>query len=279
MNPSWFSTSKRREGLYLTREEHFFEGNRANIWLIKGPAKDVVIDTGLGVCDLRHHLEASGLIERVGSERECLVICTHNHFDHSGGAHHFENVLIHEDDLPGLQHGRQTDTLNYVKPFHFDQQPYRGFSAFGYKVPPTECQSVKEGERIDIGGGEWLEIMHVPGHTKGSIVVYYPAKQELFTGDFVYECGHGSALLDWLPTSSVQDYITSTNRMLDWMQDRVITRVYPGHFHSTTAQRVTRLLEEYVHDKDNGCSKCSGSCLQAATWGYFLLGCFRCCPC
>ena len=105
--------------------------------------------------------------------------CTHNHFDHSGGAHHFETVYIHEDDLPGLRNGRQTETLNYVKPAHFYQQPYRGFSACNYKVPATICQPLKDGDQINLGAGEHLEIVHVPGHTKGSIAVYYPSKQEL----------------------------------------------------------------------------------------------------
>ena len=49
-------------------------------------------------------------------ERECVVVCTHNHFDHCGGAHHFNgSVLIHEEDLPGLWEARQAETLNYVK--------------------------------------------------------------------------------------------------------------------------------------------------------------------
>ena len=34
-----------------------------------------------------------------------------------------------------------------------------------------------------LGGGEYLEILHVPGHTKGSIVIYYPQQQILFTGN------------------------------------------------------------------------------------------------
>lgn len=46
---SWFKSRKISDHLYLTNEIYFFEGNRANIWLIKGPSKDVVIDTGLGV--------------------------------------------------------------------------------------------------------------------------------------------------------------------------------------------------------------------------------------
>ncbi len=279
MNPNWFSSSRIREGLYLTRELQFFEGNRANIWLIKGPSKDVVIDTGLGVCDLRHYLaETAGLIEPLGGERECKVVCTHNHFDHSGGAHHFEDVFIHQDDLNGLQHGRQTETLNYVKPAHFAQQPYAGFSACRYRVPPTQCQPLKDGDMIDIGEGEHLEVIHLPGHTQGSIAIYYPVKRELFTGDFLYECGSGGGLIDWLPTSSVRRYVRSAQRMIDWMQDKDITRVYPGHFNSIPAHRASQLLHEYIDDKDNFCSNCCMSTLQATTWGYFLFGCFRCCP-
>ena len=34
-----------------------------------------------------------------------------------------------------------------------------------------------------LGGGDYLEILHVPGHTKGSIVIYYPQQQILFTGN------------------------------------------------------------------------------------------------
>ncbi len=32
------------------------------------------------------------------------------------------------------------------------------------------------------GGGEYLEILHTPGHTKGSICISYPHKKALFTG-------------------------------------------------------------------------------------------------
>lgn len=279
MNPSWFTTRKVAEGIYLTREESFFEGNRSNIWLIRGPGKEVVIDCGLGVCDLRQHLEMASLIAPPGDDRECVVICTHAHFDHSGGAHHFSNVLIHEEDADGLQHGRQTETLNYVKPTHFYEKPYQGFSACAYKVPPTRCEPLRDGDRLDIGGGECLEIMHMPGHTKGSIAIYYPGREALFTGDFVYDCGSGGALLDWLPTSCVRDYVRSATTMLQFLEDHPVANVFPGHFRTATGPRIAALLTEYVEQKDNSWSVCSASCMQATTWTFFLLGCFRCCPC
>lgn len=206
------------------------------------------------------------------------MICTHVHFDHSGGSHHFEDVKIHEEDQPGLQYGRQTETLNYVKSGHFYQEPYSGFSVCSYKVPPTFCTGLMDGERIDLGGEDYLDIIHTPGHTKGSITIYRPSKQQLFTGDFVYECGHGSGLLDWLPNSCVKDYVGSARRMLDFVQDKQVAAVFPGHFQSCTGTRIEQLLSDYVDTKDNGCSVCCATCMQASTWGFFLLGCFRCCP-
>jgi len=43
----WFYTESVHDWLYLIRELNFFEGNRCNIWLIKGSTHDVIIDTGV----------------------------------------------------------------------------------------------------------------------------------------------------------------------------------------------------------------------------------------
>lgn len=148
---SWFTTKKINENLFLTTEDHFFQGNRSNIWLLRGTARDLIIDCGLGVCNLKKHLENLHLLSQ---DRECIVLCTHVHFDHSGGAHHFENeskILIHQDDQRGLQDGRQVETLNYVQTTSFFQEPYQGFSAYEYRVPPTKCDSIMDGHRIDLG--------------------------------------------------------------------------------------------------------------------------------
>jgi glyoxylase-like metal-dependent hydrolase (beta-lactamase superfamily II) len=280
-NPSWFTTQQIDSNLYLTTENHFFEGNRSNIWLIRGAARDLIIDCGLGVCNLKKHFENLQLLNR---DRECIVLCTHSHFDHSGGAIHFENdsqIFIHQADYDGLRSGRQVETLNYVKPTHFYQQPYENFSTCQYRVHPTKCDPIMDGHRIDLGAGDEVIVLHVPGHTHGSIVCYYPKEKSLFTGDFVYDCGLGGDLLDWLPTSSVREYLRSANYMIDWLQEHDIDKIYPGHFRILNDKnRVRELLEQYINSKDDCCSShLTASCLQTLTSGFFKLGCFRCCPC
>lgn len=193
-HPTWFNTREIEADIYLTTEDYYYAGNRSNIWLIRGTNRDVLIDTGLGVCNLKKHLQNLNLLS---NDRECVVICTHSHFDHSGGAHHFDHVLIHEDDYQGLKNGDKSATLNWSEPSHYRAQPYPDFESYLYGVPPTECTPIPDGYRLNLGDeNDQLEIMHVPGHTPGSILCYYPKKKALFTGDFVYECGHGGSLYD-----------------------------------------------------------------------------------
>lgn len=244
-HPSWFNTRLIESNLYLTTEDYYYRSNRSNIWLLRGTDRDVLIDTGLGVCNLKKHLEKLDLLN---SNRACSVICTHAHFDHSGGAHHFDNVLIHQDDYDGLSNGEESSTLNWSASTHYLQPPYEGFIANEYKVPPTKCEPILDGHCINLGGGDDdnIEIKHVPGHTPGSIVCYYPRKRALFTGDFVYECGSGACLFDWAPTSSTKDYIESARNMIDWLNQHDIDHIYPGHYEIMNVKQVENLLNQYI---------------------------------
>jgi glyoxylase-like metal-dependent hydrolase (beta-lactamase superfamily II) len=249
-HPSWFTTQKIESDLYLTTEDYYYHGNRPNSWLIRGTSRDIVIDTGLGVCNLKQHLEKLGLLDK---NRECIVVCTHSHFDHSGGAHHFDNVLIHRDDYLGLSNGEESATLNWSDPRHYHAQPYSNFSANQYKVPPTKCTPIENGHRINLGADneDEIEIIHVPGHTCGSIVCYYSRKKALFTGDFVYDCKNGRNLFDHLPTSSIPDYLKSAHYMLDWLkQHEDLEKVYPGHYEIINRNRLQQLLEQYISSKE-----------------------------
>ncbi|CAF0837728.1 unnamed protein product [Rotaria sordida] len=246
---SWFNTRLIESDLYLTTEDYYYPSNRSNIWLLRGINRDILIDTGLGVCNLKKHLEK---LELLSNNRECIAICTHSHFDHSGGAHHFDNVLIHQGDYDGLSNGEKSATLNWSHSTHYQAPPYKNFIPEEYKVPPTKCTPIFDGHRINLGGADdddEIQIKHVPGHTPGSIVCYYPRKKALFTGDFVYECGSGTCLFDWAPTSSTKDYVQSAYQMIDWLNQHEIDNIYPGHYEIMNVKRVQKLLEEYIQAK------------------------------
>ena len=101
-----------------------------------------------------------------------LIILTHCHYDHTAAAAAIaENsgakVGVHEDDLEGAN-----DKYLSVSILFGDRAPV---------VKPTI--TYKEGDKIEIGNGEYLEVIHTPGHSKGSICLYEPvSKSLLFLG-------------------------------------------------------------------------------------------------
>ena len=56
-----------------------------------------------------------------------------------------------------------------------------------------------------------FEVIHLPGHTPGSTVLFEQATGILFTGDVLYE----GELLDELPESDIDSYVASMQRLLD----------------------------------------------------------------
>jgi glyoxylase-like metal-dependent hydrolase (beta-lactamase superfamily II) len=137
----WFSIERINSNLFLITEPFFYEGNRCNIWLIKGGDKDRIIDCGLGVSNLRKFLEGKHLLDPIDKPkaRTCIVVCTHVHFDHSGGAHDFEHVFIHNKEASALITANSLYTLNWVKSEHFNTKPFSNFDISKYRVKETNC--------------------------------------------------------------------------------------------------------------------------------------------
>jgi len=236
---SWFATHKINEDLYRINEVHYWEWNRANIWLIKGKTQDLLIDTGLGVASLRQHL--ASLIDK-----PLLAIASHVHFDHAGGMHEFDQVAIHPSEVEALQKGETYAALStpgggWVLDEHFTQLPYPGFTAMQYNFHAADpTQLLKEGDVVDLGNRAF-EVWHLPGHSPGCIALYDPKSEELFSGDVVYD----GDLLDQLPGSDIPSYIATYERL----QHLSVEVVYPGHYHSFGRRRMQQIMADYLEAK------------------------------
>ena len=235
----WFHTEKIRDDLYCVTEPHYTWENRANLWLIKGRDADLLIDTGLGVSSLKLYL-ADVL------DKPLKVVASHVHFDHSGGCHEFENVFIHENEHAALCDGDQRLILSdpifgWVPESDFASVPYEGFSASRYEVLACpQAQAVRHGDVIDLGN-KAFEVLHLPGHSSGSIGLFSATEQQLFSGDVVYD----GELLDELEDSVVEDYLESMEKLLQLKTDEV----RPGHYHSFDRRRLQQLVTRYIDSR------------------------------
>ena len=146
--------------------------NNANTYLIHGK-KNILIDPG------HEHLfeHVSGRIERLALEPGDmdLIVITHAHPDHMEGARIFSR-------LPALiaMHALELDFIRDLAP-HYDA--VRG----GLGFQPDFL--LQEGEfKV---GGLTLQVFHTPGHSPGSLCLYWPERKALFTGDVIFSRGLG----------------------------------------------------------------------------------------
>ena len=102
------------------------------------------------------------------------------------------------------------------------------------------AHAIQHGDIIDLGD-KAFEVMHLPGHSSGSIGLYNAKKQKFFSGDVVYD----GELLDNLKDSMVDDYINSMEKLLQLKTDEV----RPGHYHSFDRRRLQELITQYINDK------------------------------
>ncbi|QJS13364.1 MBL fold metallo-hydrolase [Streptomyces argyrophyllae] len=132
----------------------------------------------------------TGAITALGRAPEDVrrVVLTHFHEDHAGGAGEFAalsgaEVLAHPLDAPfvrGERPGPPPRFEEWELPVHAEAARHL---PEGPPVPPAALTEVTDGDVLGFGGG--ARVVHVPGHTDGSIALFLPAHGVLFTGDTV----------------------------------------------------------------------------------------------
>lgn len=97
------------------------------------------------------------------------------------------------------------------------------------------------GDVINLGDRQ-LTVLHMPGHSRGSICLHDRENKLLFTGDVVYD----GAMIDWLPYSHVSDYISSCERLVGLVDSEQVDQVLPGHYNTFGAKRLHRIATAYI---------------------------------
>jgi glyoxylase-like metal-dependent hydrolase (beta-lactamase superfamily II) len=116
------------------------------------------------------------------------LVLTHFHDDHAGGAAEVGSwpgvtVLAHRADAPiirGEVPPPPPDLTDFEKELH-------ARVAAGLSRAPAARVDIEltDGAAVEIGDG--ARVVHVPGHTDGSIALHLPAERVLFTGDVIAE--------------------------------------------------------------------------------------------
>jgi glyoxylase-like metal-dependent hydrolase (beta-lactamase superfamily II) len=229
----WYGIEGLDDGITLIRETHIKPFYRCNIWHVRGRDRDLLVDSGMGVVSLRDHV-------RLVCERPLLAVGSHAHFDHIGGHHEFKQRAIHPAEAEILAHPSRRNTVaeNWVSDDMFVTPPAPDYRAADYQVRPAPATLLLgDGDIVDLGDRRF-EVIHLPGHSPGSIALWEVASGILFSGDVVYD----GELLDNAYHSSPDDYVASMERL----RTLPVRTVHAGHFRSFGRDRMLELIDDYV---------------------------------
>jgi glyoxylase-like metal-dependent hydrolase (beta-lactamase superfamily II) len=177
-----------------------------SVYLVDGGEEMVLIDTGAGegfelIVD---NIRSLGL----RPDKLKAVIATHSHIDHIGALFRFREeygveVIAHELDTEAIETGIGS-----------------GAEYYGVSYQPCKVDVILRGSEETVGCGHHdLKVIHIPGHTPGSIAVYLDAGTRILFGQDV----HGPYLLKGSNTDQAK---ISLRRLADLDADILCE----GHF-------------------------------------------------
>ena len=149
------------------------------------------------------------------------IILTHGHLDHVGGTEALAESLSVPIVGPEKEDAFWLDQLE-------DQSTMFGFPKAN-SFSPT--QWLEEGEVVEVGNIK-LEVLHIPGHTPGHIVLFDAASKQLIVGDVLFNGAIGR--FDF-PRGNFEQLISGIKQKLLTLPEETV--VFPGHGPTTTIGR------------------------------------------
>ncbi len=206
---------------------------RCNIWHVKGREYDLVIDTGMGLDSLKAFM----LNE---TKRPIKALVTHSHFDHSGCLHEFSVRMGHREESEILANPSNSQVVfdnAWTKIAIVDLQQHPDYSAQTYSIKPAPLTHyLDEGDVVDLGN-RVFQVLHLPGHSPGSIGLFDSQNRTLFSGDAIYD----GALLDSLYHSDKAIYAQTLERL----EGLSVDVIHAGHYPSFGQQRLRQIIQQY----------------------------------
>jgi len=176
----------------------------------EGTREAMVIDPGDEIEDVlalvrKHNLQVK------------QIVVTHAHIDHVGGAMKLRAatgapILLNQNDYALLKMlDVQAQWIGVPSPGKVDIDHSLG-----------QADTVKAGALT-------ADVLHTPGHTEGSVCLYFPAEKMLIAGDTLFA---GSIGRTDLPGGSFNKIISSLHEKVLALPDETV--VVPGHGPATT---------------------------------------------
>ena len=232
----WFEIAPLALGITRIREPHVHSFFRANLYRIVGRDFDIQLDFGVGVRPLTEVSPASG--------KPVLAIASHAHVDHVGSFHLYGRragnaleapTFAAMDDLGTLA----SEFITIDSPL--TALPSSGWTMADYALKPAPLtEHLAEGDIVDLGNRRFT-VLHLPGHSPGSIALLDEHNGDFFSADAIYDEG----LVDDIPGADVETYLKTMRRLAELD----VGSVHAGHGETMDKRQMHRVARDYIASK------------------------------
>ncbi len=170
----------------------------------------IIIDPGEQVEEILKEIKRTGI-------KVDKIVNTHAHIDHVAGVEEIKQTL----GIPFYIHPKEQPVLDLLP------ESARRFPQFGYVKVPEVDGYLEEGDIVKIGNLD-ARVLHVPGHTWGSICLVFEGG--VISGDTLFAGSVGR--VDLTGGSSMEELVGNIKKKLLTLPDSY--RVFPGHGPETT---------------------------------------------
>ncbi len=219
---------------------HIYDSLDVFYSLIVGTEYALIIDSGYGFGNVYETVRSL-------TDLPIRIINTHGHIDHIQGNVHFKEVLIHKDDFEIyrkhssliMKAGLYMNVKSILPP---DQK-----GLLKYLKPITKkLKAISDGEIIELGNRE-VEVIHTPGHTKGSVCILDKKTRTLISGDsfssHIWLCLNES--------TSISEYIKTVEKVISRSSDfnEIISSHSLARFKPTILPKIKHCAENISIEK------------------------------
>ncbi len=201
----------------ISIEKFVFNDFQVNTFILSDETKEcLIIDPGCFTLEEKAQLLDYCNKNKLKPEK---IVNTHCHVDHVLG----NAFVINSYNIPAAAHKDDQYLLDGVVEYG---------QVFGFTVedPPGINEYLEDNSLVEFGKSQ-LNVLHVPGHSRGSIALYSPDQKFIIAGDVLF---YGSIGRTDLPGGDYDTLINSIKTKILTLPENVI--VYPGHGPSTTVK-------------------------------------------
>ncbi len=199
-----------------------------SIFLLVGAEKALLIDSGYGLLDLH------ALIREI-TDKPVTLVNTHGHLDHANGSWQFENAYLRSEDMDVYQKHASREFLQDAFAGKPDTQRLADMMAAG----PARMLPLDDIDSFDLGDRK-VSVIHMPGHTKGSVCLIDEANRAAFTGDNLCR----SVWLSLPESLSVAEYRAVLEQLLVLLQSKDTLWNYAAH--NPRKERIQDVIRRFL---------------------------------